>query len=72
LHNEVPGMKIPESLQRRIKHSEKPALEGIKIAVEFLNELVKIKSDKVAGVYLMPPFEKYDMAIDIISQIKFN
>jgi homocysteine S-methyltransferase len=39
--------------------------EGVAIAREML-ERVK---DRVAGAYIMPPFGRYDLAVDIISGI---
>ena len=56
LHNEVPGMMIPEKLRKRMQSSSNPAKEGIEIAVEFLTELLSIKYKRIAGIYLMPPF----------------
>lgn len=58
LHNEIPGMNIPEDLRHRFRTSrEKPAELGIQIAVDFLRQA----KAHVAGVYLMPPFKRYDI-----------
>jgi methionine synthase I (cobalamin-dependent)/5,10-methylenetetrahydrofolate reductase len=68
LHYEVPGMSIPDWIQERIgKHSgvEAQSMEGVDICVEFLNEAKSL----VDGVYLMPPFKKYNMAVEILSRI---
>jgi homocysteine S-methyltransferase len=68
LHYEVPGMSIPEWIQERIgKHLavEDQSKEGIAICVEFLKEAKSL----VDGAYLMPPFKKYNMAVEILNQI---
>jgi homocysteine S-methyltransferase len=67
LHHEVPGMKIPEAIQRRMRAADKAASEGVGIAVEFLERLAEL-GPRIAGVYLMPPFKKYEMAIEILER----
>lgn len=63
LHNEVPGIEIPGDIREKMQNAGTNAWEtGVDIAVEFLTNI----SDKVAGAYLMPPFEKYEMAAMII------
>ena len=58
LHNEIPGMNIPEELRQRFRSTTvKPSQLGIDIAVEFLRQA----KAHVAGVYLMPPFKKYEI-----------
>ena len=68
LHYEVPGMSIPDWIHARISKKsnvEEQSKEGIAICVEFLKEAKSL----VDGVYLMPPFKKYDMAVDILEKI---
>jgi methionine synthase / methylenetetrahydrofolate reductase(NADPH) len=68
LHYEVPGMSIPAWIQERIgKHTsvEDQSKEGIALCVEFLKEAKTL----VDGAYLMPPFKKYNMAVEILEQI---
>ena len=45
---------------------ENGAIEGIKIASELLIELREV----VQGVYLMPPFGRYDLAAEIIDLVR--
>jgi homocysteine S-methyltransferase len=67
LHNEVPGINIPEKIQGRIsKAGGGSAVEGAQIAMELVQDL---KSD-FQGIYFMPAFSRYDMVADIIDQIK--
>ncbi len=63
LHNEIPEMFIPEKIRERMrKAGENGPDEGVKIAQEFLLEA----KDMVRGAYLMPPFNKFEMAADVI------
>jgi homocysteine S-methyltransferase len=55
LHNEIPGMNIPEDLRHRFRTTrEKPMELGVQIAVEFLRQA----KSHVSGVYMMPPFKR--------------
>jgi methionine synthase I (cobalamin-dependent)/5,10-methylenetetrahydrofolate reductase len=66
LHNEVPGMSIPEKVRARIERAgEHAPEEGVRIAVELIKNLRGI----VQGAYLMPPFGRYDLAADIIESL---
>lgn len=65
LHNEVPGMSIPEHIRKRMQHAgdgESGRSEGIKIAQE---ALVDCKS-MIHGSYIMPPFNRFDMALKVM------
>jgi homocysteine S-methyltransferase len=65
LHNEIPGMTIPDGIRNDFRGAGKKAQElGIDIAVKFLSEA----RPHVAGVYLMPPFKKYEIVPEILSR----
>jgi homocysteine S-methyltransferase len=67
LHNEVPGIQIPEMIQNRMAAAgEAAAIEGAKIAVELIHNL---QAD-FQGVYFMPAFSRYDMVAEIIDRIR--
>lgn len=67
LHNEVPGIHIPEVIQNRMAVAgDVSALEGANISVELINNLKGI----FQGVYFMPAFSRYDMVADIIDRIR--
>lgn len=65
LHNEVPGMQVPESVRERMrKAGSGPAArkEGVAIAREMLSAV----RHRVHGAYVMPPFERYELALEVI------
>ena len=71
LHHEVPGMTVPQSIRDRMeKVGRGPAAraEGVKIAQE---ALVAIK-DRIAGVYIMPPFGRVEAAIEILEVVGYE
>jgi homocysteine S-methyltransferase len=69
LHNEVPGIFIPEEIRKRVEaadDSERGASVGVELAVELIQQL----KGWAGGVYIMPQFHKFDMIAEIIEQIK--
>jgi 5,10-methylenetetrahydrofolate reductase len=63
LHNEVPEMIVPSDIRERMhKAGDKGLEEGIAIAREFMQEASKY----IQGVYIMPPFNRFQMAADVI------
>jgi len=69
LHYEVPGMNIPgwvrERMQAAGSDTEAATAVGIELATDFLRRV----QDRIDGVYLMPPFKKYDIAVRICSAL---
>jgi methionine synthase / methylenetetrahydrofolate reductase(NADPH) len=64
LHNEVPGIVVPEGVQRRLeKAGANAAAEGLALA----RELYAHARDKVAGVYVIPPFKQPEAALDLLA-----
>jgi methionine synthase / methylenetetrahydrofolate reductase(NADPH) len=68
LHNEVPGIIIPDEIRGRMagKTGEEGIREGIAIAKEFIEAAI----DRVGGFYLIPPFGKYHIAVELVGFIK--
>jgi methionine synthase / methylenetetrahydrofolate reductase(NADPH) len=65
LHNEVPGMQVPESVRERMRRAGSgPAArkEGVAIA----REMLALVRDRVAGAYVMPPLERYELALEVV------
>jgi methionine synthase I (cobalamin-dependent)/5,10-methylenetetrahydrofolate reductase len=65
LHNEVPGMSIPAEYRQRmarVGHGAEARAEGIRIAQEALAGVV----NRVAGAYVMPPFNRVDSALAVL------
>jgi len=69
LHNEVPGITIPEGALARMERAGADGRkEGVKMAQELLLELMELP--KVQGVYLMPSFGRYEVACEVLDVVK--
>jgi 5,10-methylenetetrahydrofolate reductase len=65
LHNEVPGMQVPDSVRERMRKAGSGASarkEGVAIAREMLASV----RHRVAGAYVMPPLERYELALEVV------
>jgi homocysteine S-methyltransferase len=67
LHNEVPGISIPEEARNRIGTAGE---NGAKIGVELAVELIQGIKSWAQGIYIMPQFHRYDMISEIIVAVK--
>ena len=67
LHNEVPGISIPqEALARMEKAGDRASAEGVAIAVDLIQRI----KGWAQGVYLMPQFSRYDLVTEIVDAVK--
>jgi len=69
-HSEVPGMQIPAEVMERMRRAgtrDEQRQEGIRIARESL--LAARSMPRVQGVYIFPPFGKYEAIVDVIEGI---
>ncbi len=66
LHNEVPGISIPEEVRVRMKAAgEKPLRVGVSMAQELLQEVRR----RYAGAYLIPSFGRFEVAVEVLDAL---
>ncbi len=70
LHNEVPGMQVPDDIRARMRQSsldskEAAMAEGLVIAQEALLRARTIP--EIQGCYIMPPFGRYRAVLDVLA-----
>lgn len=69
LHHEVPGIKLSEDALARMRacgdDKDLATKEGIAIA----RELVEVAAEYFNGIYLITPFLRYDMTLELMSYI---
>ncbi|WP_432362267.1 bifunctional homocysteine S-methyltransferase/methylenetetrahydrofolate reductase [Sporosarcina sp. UB5] len=70
LHHEVPGIKLSEEVLDRMRacgdDREMATEEGINIA----KELIDTAAELFNGIYIITPFLRYDMSLELISHIR--
>jgi methionine synthase I (cobalamin-dependent)/5,10-methylenetetrahydrofolate reductase len=67
LHNEVPGITIPDDVRTRMRAAgEHGHKEGLKLAQELLTATYGM----VQGVYLMPSYGRYDIVAELTRMLR--
>jgi homocysteine S-methyltransferase len=68
LHNEVPGITIPDEIRKRMRGRSREAgiREGLDIAREFID---RARQD-VGGFYIIPPFGNQRVAAELVTYIR--
>ncbi|MBK8943071.1 MAG: bifunctional homocysteine S-methyltransferase/methylenetetrahydrofolate reductase [Polyangiaceae bacterium] len=69
LHNEVPGMQIPEPIRERMRKVP-PGAEARREGIQIAREMLFAVRDRVQGAYLMPPLGKYELALEVLDGLK--
>ncbi len=67
MHNEVPGIQIPDSIMTRMAEAQTPQ-EAQKTGVTIAREMYSTMIDKVQGVQLSAPFGRVDLALRILGE----
>jgi homocysteine S-methyltransferase len=63
LHNEVPGMDVPEDVRRRLERAGPNAEgEGLRMASELATGMREVAQ----GLYLVPQFHRFDLSAEIV------
>jgi methionine synthase / methylenetetrahydrofolate reductase(NADPH) len=68
LHNEVPGIVIPDELRRRMKGKGKD--EGLREGLDVAKEFINAAGDRVGGFYIIPPFGNHAVAAELVRHIR--
>ena len=63
LHNEVPGITIPEAVQERLA-SVGP--DARRVGFELARGLIEESRSRAAGIYVIPPFKEPTAALDLL------
>jgi homocysteine S-methyltransferase len=66
LHNEVPGIVIPDAIFKRLEDAGEDApQEGVRIAQELMRQL----RPYVQGAYIIPSYGRYHLAAEVVSAV---
>ena len=63
LHNEVPGIVIPDFVMERMKEA---GANGRQAGVEMAQDILRYAYKRYAGAYLMPSFGRYELCASVL------
>ena len=67
LHNEVPGITVPDAVRARMRDAGERGLRaGIEMAQSLLHEVRR----RHAGVYLMPSFGRFEVVAEVLDALR--
>lgn len=66
LHNEVPGMKIPDEIREKMRSAGE---KGPRVGLEISREFLRNAKEMISGAYMMPPFQKYQIVDELLEVI---
>jgi homocysteine S-methyltransferase len=64
LHNEVPGILVPDDVQERLRDA---GADAGSVGLELAKELLDASRERAAGVYVIPPFRQPLAALDVLA-----
>ena len=67
LHNEVPGITIPEAVRARLREAGDRAL---RVGVDMARDLVRAIRERYAGAYLMPSFGRFEVVAEVLDVLR--
>ena len=68
LHNEVPGIVIPEALLKQLESAGASARDlGFALGRRLLDWARGARNSGIVGAYLIPPFKRYEEILDLFS-----
>jgi homocysteine S-methyltransferase len=66
LHNELPGMVVPDGVRAQMQASRDSRETGLQLA----RDLLRAVHPRVSGAYLVPSFGRYDRIVDLVADTR--
>jgi methionine synthase I (cobalamin-dependent)/5,10-methylenetetrahydrofolate reductase len=67
LHNEVPGITIPDEARTAMRDAGE---RGSEVGIEMADRLLAAMEGEVAGTYIMPSFGRYEQCAELVRRIR--
>ena len=67
LHNEVPGITIPDEARAAMRAAGE---RGSELGIEMADELLAAVESELAGTYIMPSFGRYEQCAELVRRIR--
>lgn len=70
LHHEVPGIRLPEETRQRMRDAGDDSAAALKVGMDITKELIQEAVRLFNGIYIITPFLRYELSIELIQFIK--
>ncbi|MBN2645058.1 MAG: bifunctional homocysteine S-methyltransferase/methylenetetrahydrofolate reductase [Desulfuromonadaceae bacterium] len=68
LHNEVPGIELPDGVRQRMRGTS--GAVGVAAGMAVMEELIEASRGWADGYYIMPPFGRVELALELVKRIR--
>ncbi len=68
MHNEVPGVVIPQKIMQRMENVKNDPEEARKIGIDIAREMIECIEDVIHGVQVSAPFGRMDLALKVLGK----
>lgn len=69
LHHEVPGIKLTDEVRARMKAAEGNRAQSTAESIAISKELIDTALEHFNGIYLITPFMRYDICVELVNYI---
>ncbi|WP_182200931.1 bifunctional homocysteine S-methyltransferase/methylenetetrahydrofolate reductase [Paraliobacillus salinarum] len=69
LHNEVPGIRLTDEVRERMKATGSNRVESTIESIAISKELIDVALEHFNGIYLITPFMRYDICVELVKYI---
>ena len=66
LHNELPGMVVPDGIRTQMRE----ARDGREMGLRLARDVISAIRDRMGGAYLVPSFSRYDRIVDLVAETR--
>jgi len=70
LHHEMPGIKLSEEVLERMAACGDDRVKATREGIDIAKELIDTAAEYFNGIYIITPFLRYDMSLELISHIR--
>jgi methionine synthase I (cobalamin-dependent)/5,10-methylenetetrahydrofolate reductase len=67
LHNEVPGITIPDAAREAMRAA---GARGSEVGLDMADDLLTAMEGEVAGTYIMPSFGRYEQCAELVRRVR--
>src|SRR5690606_37573566 len=70
LHNEVPGIKLTDEVRERMRKVAGDKAQSTAESIAISKDLIDTALEHFNGIYLITPFMRYDITIELVEYIR--
>jgi homocysteine S-methyltransferase len=67
LHNEVPGITVPDPVRARLREAGE---QGLRVGIETAQAVLREVRRRFAGAYLMPSFGRFEVVAEVLEALR--